>query len=93
VRIAGKRVEWTAEITEWDELAFYQLQSTESPIGFQMRYEFDEVPEGTRVTIGYQTDPFGGFFGRLADPLVTRMYSRDVRGNLEALRDILEAEG
>ena len=57
-----------------------------------MRYEFDEVPDGTRVTVKFEPGSFGGFFGRLADPLVTRMYARDVRGNLETLKDILHSE-
>ena len=32
-----------------------------------------------------------GFFGKLADPIVARMFSRDMRSNLEALRSLLEA--
>jgi len=92
VKVAGRRVEWTAEITEWDDLAFYELQTIESSIGFTMRYEFDEIPGGTRMTIRQEIAPFGGFFGKLAEPLVTRMYSRDVRGNLETLKDILESD-
>ena len=53
---------------------------------------FEEVPDGTRVTMHQDMDPFAGFFGKLADPLVTRMYSRDVKGNLEKLKDILESD-
>jgi hypothetical protein len=36
--------------------------------------------------------PFEGFFSKPADPLVIRVYSRDVKGNLEKLEDILESE-
>jgi hypothetical protein len=36
--------------------------------------------------------PFGGFFGKLADPLIIRMCSRDIKGNLETLRDVLESD-
>ena len=92
VKVAGRRVEWTAELVEWDDLAFYNLRSIESSIGFEMRHEFDEVPDGTRMTIRQEIAPFGGFFGKLADPLVTRMYARDVRGNLETLKDVLESD-
>ncbi len=92
VRVAGRRIEWTAEIAEWDDVAFYELRTIDSPIGFDLRFDFDEVPDGTRVTIRQQIAPFGGFFGKLADPLVTRMYTRDVRGNLETLKDILQSD-
>ena len=91
VKVAGRRVEWTAELVEWDDLAFYNLRSMEASIGFEMRFEFDEVPGGTRMSIRQELAPFGGFFGKLADPLVTRMYSRDVRGNLVTLKDVLES--
>jgi uncharacterized membrane protein len=91
VKVAGRRVEWTAEIVEWDDLAFYTLRTTEATIGFKMRYEFDKVPEGTRVTLHQEIDPFGGFFGKMADPLVTRMYARDVKANLEKLKDVAES--
>jgi hypothetical protein len=91
-RVAGRRVEWTAEISEWDDVEFYDLQAIESPVGWHLRFEFDEVPGGTHVTMHQDMDPFAGFFGKLADPLVTRMYSRDVKSNLEALKYILESE-
>ena len=91
VKVAGRRVEWTAEIVEWDDLAFYTLRTTEASIGFKMRYEFDKAPEGTKVTLHQEIDPFGGFFGKMADPLVTRMYARDVKANLEKLKDVAES--
>lgn len=91
VRVAGRRMEWTAEISEWDDLDFYEMRATESPVGWTLRFDFDEVPDGTRMTMHQEVAPFGGFFGKLADPVVTRMYSRDVKSNLEKLKDILEA--
>ena len=92
VRVAGRELKWTAEISEWDDVDFYEMRATESPIAWTLRFNFDEVPDGTRMTMHQEVEPFGGFFGKLADPLVTRMYSRDVKGNLEKLKDILEAE-
>ena len=46
--------------------------------------------EGCRVTFEQEVDSLGSFFGKLADPIVTKMYSRDVRGNLENLKILLE---
>ncbi|MFC2153716.1 SRPBCC family protein [Actinomycetota bacterium] len=91
VKVAGRKVEWTAEIVEWDDLAFYTLKTIEASIGFEMRYTFDEVPGGTKVTVHQEIAPFGGFFGKLADPVVTRMYARDVKANLGKLKDVMES--
>jgi len=91
-RVAGRRVEWTAEISEWDDVEFYELRAIESPVGWTLRFDFEEVADGTRVTMHQELAPFERYFGKLADPLVTRMYSRDVKGNLEKLKDILESE-
>lgn len=90
-RVAGRRVEWIAEISEWDDVEFYEMRAIESPVGWTLRFSFDQVPDGTRVTMHQELAPFEGFFGKMADPLVTRMYSRDVKGNLEKLKDILES--
>lgn len=92
VRVAGRRVEWTSEITEWDPLAFYELRSMESPFDWRIRYEFEEEEAGgTRIIFDQEIAEVGGFFGKLADPLVTRMYARDVKANLETLKDLLES--
>lgn len=40
------------------------------------------LPPGDRRT--------GGFFGKLGDNLVTRMYQRDVRSNLDKAKELLE---
>ena len=91
VRVAGRRVEWTSEITEWDPVAFYEFRSLESPFKWRMRYEFEEEGDGTRLSFDQEIAEVGGFFGKLADPLVTRMYTRDVKANLETLKDLLES--
>ena len=91
VRVAGRRVEWTSEITEWDPLDFYEFRSVESPFEWRIRYDFEEEGDGTRLLFDQEIAEVGGFFGKLADTLVTRMYTRDVKANLETLRDLLES--
>ena len=91
VRVAGRRVEWTSEITEWDPVDFYEFRSLESPFEWRIRYDFEEEGDGTRLLFDQEIAEVGGFFGKLADTLVTRMYTRDVRANLETLRDLLES--
>ena len=91
VRVAGRRVEWTSEITEWDPVGFYEFRSLESPFEWRIRYDFEEEGDGTRMSFDQEIAEVGGFFGKLADPLVTRMYARDVKANLGTLKDLLES--
>lgn len=52
---------------------------------------FEDAGEGrTRVTFHQEIGELGGFFGKLGDNLVTRMYQRDVRSNLDEAKELLE---
>lgn len=91
-RVAGKRVEWTAEFTEFDEPNHVEIRSVEAPMGFRIRWDYEDVDGDTQVSFHQEVDELGGFFGRLGDAVVTKMYSRDVKANLENLKTLLESE-
>lgn len=44
------------------------------------------------MTWHQESETFRGFFGMLADPLVTRIYAKDVRSNLEKLTELLDLD-
>ena len=90
-RVAGRNVDWTAKVTELEDGVMYGYQSVESPMAFTFTYRFEDVADGTRVTFRQDTPTLGGFFGKLADPIVTRMYTRSVSTNLANLKEMLEA--
>ena len=92
VRVAGQRLDWTAEVIEFEEGRRVASRSTEAPMPFEIEATYEDVGDGTKVTWHQESDTFGGFFGKLADPLVTRMYAKDLRSNLENLKELLEAE-
>ena len=50
---------------------------------------FESVAGGTRVSQTIESEP-GGFF-KLAEPLVVTMAKRHVQGDLDNLRDLMEA--
>ena len=92
-RVAGRRIEWLAEYTEYQEPEHAHLRSLESPMSFDIDWRFRDLGGGRTEFVYHQEVPeIGGFFGKLGDALVTRMYSRDVRSNLEKLKVLLEAE-
>jgi uncharacterized protein YndB with AHSA1/START domain len=52
-------------------------------------YTFEEVPAGVRLTRAVEGEP-GGFF-KLADPLIERALKRQVRADLQTIKDLLVA--
>ena len=90
-RVAGRNVEWTAKVTELEDGVMFGYQSVESPMAFTYTYSFADVADGTRVTFHQDVPTIGGFFGKLADPIVTRMYAHSVAANLANLKEMLES--
>lgn len=89
-RVAGRKVAWTAEVTEFQRNRRVELRSIDAPMEFHLTWTYEPVDEGCRVTFEQEIGSLGSFFGKLADPVVTKMYARDVRGNLENLKILLE---
>ena len=89
-RVAGRKVEWTSEVTEYHPTDRVEMRSVKAPMEFHITWHFEPEGDGCKVTFDQEVGSLGSFFGKLADPIVTKMYSRDVRGNLENLKVILE---
>jgi carbon monoxide dehydrogenase subunit G len=92
VRVAGRRLSFTTELVEVEPARLARSQSSDASIPFRLELRFDEVPEGTRVTWHQETDELGGFFGKLGDAVVVKVYARDVRSNLANAKTLLEAQ-
>ena len=92
VRVAGRTIEWTTEVTDFEQDRRVMSKSIESPVGFGLDITYEDANGGTKVTWHQDSETYGGFFGKLADPLVTRMYAKDVRSNLEKLKELVEAQ-
>jgi len=90
-KVAGRSVKWTSETTEFEEGHRWVNRSIESPMAWTIEARYEDDDGATLVHFRQETDAFGGFFGKLADPLVTRMYTKDVRSNLEKMKELLEA--
>lgn len=90
-KVAGKSLRWTSEIVDFEPGRRTVNKSVESPMAWQIDTTFEDEGSATCVRWHQETDSFGGFFGKLSDPLVTRLYAKDVRSNLEKLKDLLES--
>lgn len=92
VKVAGRRIDFVTEVVEFEEGEMMASRSIESPVPFELKITYEDAEGGTKVTWHQETQGFKGFFGKLTDPLVLRMYAKDVRANLEKLQDILESD-
>jgi uncharacterized membrane protein len=91
-RLAGKDIEWTSTITDYQPQETWTFRSLDAPMDFEGTYRVEEAGDATRVTFRLESKNLGGFFGKLADPVVTRMYGRDVKASLGNLKEIMESE-
>ena len=69
----------------------FALKVTSGPVPFRFEQTIEPEGDGTRISVVAEGEP-GGFF-KLAEPLVERAVKREIEGNTETLKDILESRG
>jgi ligand-binding SRPBCC domain-containing protein len=92
IKVAGKRLDFVYEIVEFDPPRRFSGKTLESPIPFRITIWSDPFDGGTLLEWLTETDLFGGFFGKLAEPVVVGIYTRQLRADLERLKRMIEAE-
>ena len=90
-RFVGKRIETVSEVTQWDPPNRAAVRALKGPFAFDAEYRFEPENGACRMTAVAEIGGFGGFFGKLADPIVLRMGVRQLRADLENLKEILES--
>jgi uncharacterized protein YndB with AHSA1/START domain len=87
----GRRFEGPFEVIAYEPNRRYAYRSTGGhPVPVTMSFTYEAVSsEGTRFTPRIEAEP-GGFFG-LVGPVLERAIRRQMRTNLETLKDLLEA--
>ena len=90
VKVAGKRLELTDELVEVEPGRGGRLVSNDATIPYTLALDFVDEGDGTKVVWHQEMESLKGFF-KFADPIVLKLYSRDVRSNLEKAKTILES--
>ncbi|TDL41157.1 SRPBCC family protein [Arthrobacter nitrophenolicus] len=89
-KVLGRRIEWTAEVIEFDPPHRVVSRSVHSPLQFTIALSTKPQETGTLFTVRLESETgLGGIFGKVADPLVAAAYARNTRANLETLAEIL----
>jgi hypothetical protein len=86
-RFLGRRFTYGYVVTRHEPDRLVELK-VDRPFAMTVRYELDEQPDGTLVTI-HATGTPGRFFG-WATPLLARQVHRNIAADLGRLRDCLE---
>jgi hypothetical protein len=91
-KFLGKRLAYVYEIEDADADSFVAIRVQE-PFPMRIRYELEDAAGGGTVARIRAAGEPGGFFGRVAAPLMSRMVKRNITSDLETLKEYLEADG
>ena len=81
----------TLRITEWEPNRAVKLKGSNKQMTAQIRYTFEPVGDGTRLTGSADIEIIGWF--KLLTPLIVLLGDRDNREDLANVKRILEAQG
>ena len=88
-KFLGRRIESDSVVTEFEANRKYSFESKSGPFPIKGSNTVEQIERGTRVTATFDVEP-GGFF-KLAEPLVMSMAKRQLQGDLDNLKDLMEA--
>lgn len=85
----GRRIEYVLEVTGWEPGRRLELRSVKAPFPMTVAYAFEDAGDGTRVRVEVGGD--ASAFYRLAGPLLSRQVRRSIEGDVQRLKEVLEA--
>ncbi len=88
-KFLGRRIESESVITEFEPNRKYSWESKSGPFPLKGSTALEQIDGGTRLNATLEGSP-GGFF-KLAEPLVISMAKRSFQGDLDNLKDLMEA--
>ena len=89
VKVVGVRLDYTDEVVERVENERAKTVSRDGRIPYSITLTFTDEGSGTKVNWLQESETLGGVF-KFADGLVIKMYTKDVRSNLEKAKALLE---
>ncbi|MDS1113903.1 SRPBCC family protein [Gordonia westfalica] len=89
--ILGRTFEWRGEFTRVDTHKDTEFQTIEAAFPFKTHSNLEETSDGVRMTYHVESaNGFGGVFGKMADPIVMRIYQRSLTASIESIPDLIE---
>ena len=88
-KFLGRNIESDSEVTVWDPPNEYGWKSVGGPIPFELSIKFTTEENGTKLSFSGQAE-LGGFF-KLAEGLAGKQMEKQIDGDFNNLKDVLEA--
>jgi uncharacterized membrane protein len=85
----GKRMEYVNEVVTYEPGVRLVMRSVKAPFPMTIAYEFEDAPGGAIARVRATGDAAG--FYRIAGPLLSAAVRRGIEGDLERLKELLEA--
>lgn len=88
--ILGRTMEWRGEYTRVDTYKETEFQTIEASFPFTTHSQLEETSDGVQMHFQVFSSGFGGVFGKMADPIVLRIYQRSLSASFESLPDLVD---
>lgn len=89
--ILGRNFGWRGEFTRVDTYKDTEFQTIEAAFPFTTHSSLEETSDGVRMSYHVESPSgFGGLFGKMADPIVMRIYQRSLKASIESIPDLME---
>ncbi len=89
-KFLGRKIDVTAEVTEYDPNRKFSARSLSGPFKGESEFRFETTDQGTRLRLLAEGET-GGLF-KLADPVLSAIAQRTIQTDLHTLKDLLEAQ-
>ena len=89
-KVFGRRSESELEYIEYELNRKITIRQTSGPYPHTFHVTLELVEGGTKINFAGEFEP-GGFFGKIAEPLVMRIAKRQLEAGFAKLKDLMEA--
>jgi uncharacterized protein YndB with AHSA1/START domain len=87
-RVLGREAHTVLEVSAFDPPGRLTLRTISGPVKVDVDHRLENHREGTRLHVVAEADP--GFMLRFAKPVLERQAEREVRGDFDRLKELLE---
>ena len=91
VRVAGRRLNFTTELVEVEPGRMAKVGRLTQAFRSGLSCASTRWPSGLGLPGIKRPKSFGGFYGKIGDAVVVKVYARDVKSNLANAKTLLEA--
>jgi Polyketide cyclase / dehydrase and lipid transport len=88
-RFLGRGITYTYEVREHIAGERFVMSTAQGPFPMETIYTFDEIPQGTRMSLRNRGEPSG--FAKVGAPLMERAMRRANQADLRRIKELLEA--